>query len=220
MSIKTTMGKIVSSVKSVRTRAILSLGIVLGLTSVSTLAYWTDSASLASGAIQTGRLNLTLDGSENLTSQSGKLAIQTMIPGESVAASVKVERASNSIPFTYTATAQATGDAELVAALRFKVYAGDENASAPANGLRNQTCANESTQQPIFGGTDGASLATLTSLFNQPRATLATPTQVQSAVLTDTLCIRAILPIGTNNGAQNKTAAVNFTFTATQLGAP
>lgn len=45
-------------VTSVRVRAVLSLGIVLGLGSVSTLAYWTDTGTMTTGSIQAGTLDL------------------------------------------------------------------------------------------------------------------------------------------------------------------
>ena len=206
--------KMVASVKSVRTRALLSLGIVLGLTSVSTLAFWTDSAQLTTGTIQTAKLDLKLDGQDNVPT-STKLAIQSMIPGESVAATIGVQRVANTIAFTYSGSAQVTAANDLTEALRFKVFAGTANAQTVASGtgIRTQTC--DGTQ--LFGGADGAKLtAAATSLFSS-RAALATPLALPANDLTDNLCVQAILPTSTGNGAQNKTASVTLTFNAVQL---
>lgn len=213
MSEPTLFSRLVASVKSTRTRAVLSLGIVLGLTSVSTLAFWTDSATMASGTIQTARLDLKLDGQDSQPA-SGKLAISAMVPGESVAATVAVQRAANTIAFTYSASAAVAAGNELTEALRFKVFAGTAAAQAVnANGIRTQAC----TGTQVFGGADGAKLTTAaTSLFTG-RTALATPLALQSTDLTDNLCVQAILPGATDNGAQGKTASVNFTFNATQL---
>lgn len=214
MSIKMTMGKIVSSVKSVRTRAILSLGIVLGLASVSTLAYWTDSSSLTSGTIQTGKLDIKLDGADNLPN-SGKLALSAMIPGESVAATIAVQRAAGTIPFTYSVSGSVPAVNELTESLRFKLYAGTAGAQSTntTTGLRTQGCGG--TQ--IAGGTDGIKLVASSTSLVTGRTGLAA-LGLPAADLTDNLCVQAILPYnGTENAAQNKTTTVNLTFNATQL---
>ena len=214
MSESSKFTRIVAAVKSTRTRALLSLGIVLGLTSVSTLAFWTDSSQLTSGTIQTAKLDLKLDGADNLPS-STKLAISSMIPGESVAATISVQRAANTIAFTYSATAQVATANELTDALRFKVFTGTAGAvsTAAGTGIRTQTCGG--TQ--IFGDADGAKLTAAATTLVSARAALATPLALQGADLTDNLCVQAILPTSTGNGAQAKSATVNFTFNATQL---
>ena len=213
MSESSKFTRIVAAVKSTRTRALLSLGIVLGLTSVSTLAFWTDSSQLTSGTIQTAKLDLKLDGADNLPS-STKLAISAMIPGESVAATVAVQRAANTIAFTYSASAAVAAGNELTEALRFKVFAGTAAAqTVSGTGIRTQAC----TGTQVFGGTDGLKLTTAASTLFSGRAALATPLGLQSTDLADNLCVQAILPTATDNSAQGKSASVNFTFNATQL---
>ncbi len=206
--------KFVTVLKSTRTRALLSLGIVLGLTSVSTLAFWTDEAQLNTGTIQSGMLNLQIDGAENVPT-STKLAITSMIPGESVAATIRVDRASNSIPFTYSATAVTTNTNGLATALRFKVYTGGTagTVSTNANGIRTQACGG--TQ--VWGGTDGLAWNTSAAVITNRASTLST-TPVQAAVVSEDLCVQAILPATiTGTGAQSLSTAATLTFTATQL---
>ena len=48
---QSTTSRLVRTLRSTRTRAILSLGMVLGLTSDSTLSYWTYEAQLTTGTI-------------------------------------------------------------------------------------------------------------------------------------------------------------------------
>lgn len=208
-----TTGRILARVTSIRTRAVLSLGIVLGLASVSTLAFWTDSAQLTTGTIQTAKLDMRLDGADNQPT-SGKLAIANMIPGESVAATISVQRVANTIAFTYSASAAVATSNELTEALRFKLYSGTAGTAATSGtGVRTQPCGG--TQ--LWGGTDGLKLtATATSLISA-RTALATPLALSATEKADSLCVQAILPTATDNTAQGKSATVNFTFNATQL---
>lgn len=204
--------KFVTVLKSTRTRALLSLGIVLGLTSVSTLAFWTDEAQLSTASIQSGMLNLQLEGAENLPATT-KLAITGMIPGESVAATIRVDRAANSIPFTYGATAVTTSSNALATALRFKVYAaGSAGNVTTTNGLRTQTCGG--TQ--IWGGTAGLAWSPAANVITNRASALST-TPTQAGVVSENLCIQASLPSATGNDAQSLSTAATLTFTATQL---
>lgn len=198
--------------KSTRVRALLSLGIILGLTSVSTLAFWTDEATMSSGTIQSGTLDLKLDGADNLPSTT-KLAITNLVPGESVAATVNVQRPAGTVAFTYSVSGKVNEANELATGLRFKVFAGTAGApTTNANGIRTQTCGG--TQ--LAGGTDGVSLATATSLVSN-RTALATPSAAQPTAVTENLCIQAVLPSTAGNGTQARSATATFTFDATQL---
>lgn len=200
--------------RSARTRALLSLGIILGLTSVSTMAFWTDQAVLNSGPIQSGMLNLQLDGAENIPT-STKLAITNMIPGESVAATIRVDRASNSIPFTYSASAVTTNTNGLATALRFKVFTGGTAGavSTTATGIRTQPCSG--TQ--VSGGVDGIAWTSAVTVISNRASALST-TPIQAAVVSENLCVQAILPdVTAGTGAQSLSTAATLTFTATQL---
>ncbi|HRA07618.1 SipW-dependent-type signal peptide-containing protein [Microbacterium sp.] len=196
-----------------RIRAFLTLGIVLGLGSVSTLAYWTDTATISSGTIQSGSLNLQIDGEENVSS-STKLQIANMIPGESVAATIRVDRAPNSIPFTYGAQAVTANSNALATALRFKVYVGGTAGAVTTNGngVRSQGCGG--TQ--IWGGADGLTWTPQAAIITDRASALST-TPVQAGVVSEYLCVQAILPSATGTGAQSLSTSATLTFTATQL---
>jgi len=191
-------------VTSARTRAVLSLGIVLGLTSVSTLAYWTDTATMTTGTIQSGTLDLQLNG--NLSGQggtwnNGALALTNMVPGESIAVTIPVQRGAGTIGFSYTATATASGT--LAPHLRWTVTAG--TAGTPStSGLRTNTCS-------------GTALSSNVTLSAAAANVIPTARTLSGATMSENICVRVELPSGTGNAAQGTSATASFVFNATQL---
>ena len=132
---------------SVRIRALLSLGVVLGFGAVGTAAYWTDQATLAGTTFTAGTLDLKLDG--NLAGPGGSytktsLGITNLIPGESVAVTVSVQNAGT-VGFKYTAKAYNTGD--LSSGLRWTVVANStaSNSGTEAAGTRAGSCCGGTT---------------------------------------------------------------------------
>ena len=104
-----------------RVRALLALGVVVGLGSVTTGAYWTDDATVSGITISSGKLDLKVDGQDNVTGYTS-LNIANMVPGNTVAAVLTVSNAGT-VPFTYTATSTATNpdSKNLAGALTVKV---------------------------------------------------------------------------------------------------
>lgn len=182
--------------RSTRVRALLSLGIVLGFGAVGTLAYWTDSATLAGGTFTSGTLDIKLGGADNNPAAfSTSFAMTNMQPGSSKAATVLVQN-SGSLDFTYTATGIASGGT-LASLLEFKVVpAGVINGGAT-------DCAGTSS----YNATMAASSNVITANRPLPAAT------------SEAFCVVATLPTGTTTG-QNTSAAATFTFNAKQVGAP
>ncbi len=191
-------GRTLRGLRSRRTRALLSLGVVLGLGSVSTLAYWTDSATLTGGTFASGTIDLKLDSVDNNPSSfSTALAMSNMAPGQSKAVVVPVQN-NGSVSFTYVAAGISNNIAPnagiLASLLEFRVVPlGSVTGSSPT-----QTC----TGTPSFSG----SLGTSTSVITTAR-TLA-------PAASENVCIQATLPVGVTTG-QNNTANTVFTFTAT-----
>ncbi len=191
---------------SVRVRALLSLGVVLGLGSVSTMAYWTDTATMSTGSFTSGSLDLRLQG--NLAGQGGDwtnadLAMSKMIPGESVAVTVPVQRAGGSIGFRYGLSATATG--ALAPYLRWDVAAGTAGAAGTSgSGLRTQHCS-------------GAALSTANTLSGDA-VELVRDRALTGSAMSETLCLRVELPASAGNAAQAKSATASFVFDATQIG--
>lgn len=201
--------RLVAAVRSRRGRALLSLGMALGLTSVNTLAYWTDQAQMSGGTIQSGSLDLLiLDG--QLAGQGGSvanpaMATTAMIPGESFAFTVPVQRRANTAGFALTATATAAGT--LASHVQWAVFEGSAGTqSTNANGLRTTTCS----------GTQLSNGVTLGSTA-QPVIASASAVNFGGPVFSKNICVRVTLPSTASNAAQGLTATATFTFTASQL---
>jgi predicted ribosomally synthesized peptide with SipW-like signal peptide len=194
---------------------VLSLGIVAGLGAVGTLAYWTDDATITSGSFSSGTLDVTLnDELAGPANNGGTIAdtgftLSDMIPGESMARTVKVANAG-SIGLTYTAKAFNTGG--LSPGLRWTVVAGSTagNSGSPAAGNRTGSCSpGETTASNVTLGTsEGAA------------STVVAPTRSILVESFENVCVIAKLESGAANALQGTSASATFIFNATQVGAP
>ena len=93
---------------SVRVRALLSLGVALGIGAVGTFAYWTDDVVISGTSFTAGTLDLQVNGSDPLTAYT-TLNITNGVPGNSNAGVLTI-RNNGLAPLKYTATAAATDD--------------------------------------------------------------------------------------------------------------
>ena len=192
-----------------RVRAVLTVGLLVGIGAAGTQAFWTDSATLSSSPITSGRLDLMLDGA--LTGQGGtytktSFAIADMIPGEATATSFPVAN-GGSVALTYTATATASG--LLPSQMTFQFYLGGTatNTGTAAAGNRNGTCTG--TLQTGAPGT----------LTSTPQAVI-TPLRQLNAGSQETICIVARLQATAGNAVQGLTTTAELQFSAERLGAP
>lgn len=203
-----TRSRFVTAVASRRVRALLGTSMALGLTSVNTLAYWTDEAQLATGTIQSGSLDLLIDG--QLAGQGGSvtrsaISASSMIPGESFAFTVPVQRQANTAGFSLSATGTAAGP--LAAHLQWSVSEGMAGTQATnANGLRSNAC----------GGTQLSNNLAL-GATPQPVIPASSPVNLGGPTLNKNLCIRVSLPSTASNVAQSTSATATLTLTASQL---
>ncbi|MEV7396589.1 TasA family protein [Aeromicrobium sp. NPDC092404] len=177
----------------------LSLGVVLGFGAVGTLAYWTDSATLAGGTFTAGNLDIKLGspapGVDNDPAAfTTDFAMTNMQPGDSKAAVVAVRNAG-SLDFTYTATGTAPG--ALNSTLVFRVV--------PGGTVSGGTCTG-GTQ--TFNGSLGAG-NTAVIATNRPLASSAS----------ENFCVSASIPAAATTG-QGQSTTASFTFNAKQVGAP
>lgn len=171
-----------------RARAIMSIGIVLGLGAVGTLAAWTDSATATSGAFTTGSIEIKLNGNRP-TYAFTSLTKTSMMPNDSVTATLPVQNTGGA-NFKYTMEAKATGEALLAPFLKVSVYA-------------NTTCTSTALAGPLALSTTAS-----TPLITVGRELAATNG-------TETLCLKVTLDPAATTGVQNKTVNVDFQFTAT-----
>ena len=200
-----------------RVRALLSLGIVAGFGAVGTLAFWTDDATITSSSFSAGRLDVTLNdqlaGAANNggTTSDATFTLADMIPGESIARTVKVGNAGT-VGLTYTAKAWNSGT--LASGLRWTVVAGATagNSGTLAAGNRTGTCtAGTTTATNVMLETTAG---TATTVITPKRTITAT------APIFENVCVIATLHSGAGNALQGTSASATFTFNGTQLGAP
>ncbi|CCQ14925.1 putative uncharacterized protein [Rhodococcus sp. AW25M09] len=111
---------------SARARAIMSIGIVLGLGAVGTLASWSDSATATSGVFTTGKIDIKLG---NPAEDNDPLAFKTsmkkvdLFPNDTRSANLIVSN-SGSVGFTYSIMATVISTTGLGTLLNSSVYLG------------------------------------------------------------------------------------------------
>jgi predicted ribosomally synthesized peptide with SipW-like signal peptide len=184
---------------------VLSLGLVVGLGAINTMAYWSDTETVTAGTFSAGVLDLKING-QNSVDLSSTFKLAEMVPGESVAAHVTVQNpAPSTVAFTYPAPGLASG--ALAPYLNFEVKLGGTSSNGPVSGLRTGTCTGTST---------GAAQTWSTSKTVIP----ASPVQQLAVAGTQTVCVVVTLATSAPNGAQGTSGSAVLTFTAAQLGAP
>ena len=205
---------------SVQVRLLLCLGVFAIPAGVGTMAYWTDTATIQGGTIESGTLDLTVGASvedsghlpgEGGTFEYSQLTIGNLIPGESIARPFVV-RNSGSVGFTYNATV-ATENNELVSGadgLMVEVYvdATADNNGTEADGNRSGSCT---------GGSLVRSQAVSTSTSS---VDLHTIDQNLAADATRTYCARVVLPAAAPNALQGRATSLIIALDAQQQGAP
>jgi len=186
---------------SARTRAALSLGVVLAVGVTGTFAYWTDSVTVGGTTFTSGTIDLKIKDAggtfQDAVSGYTSLTLTTMVPGNTTAGLVVIKNSGN-VPMKYTALTTATnGDNKgLRAALTVKVT-GDLGVTGTSPAA---TCG-------------GAALPNTTSTLNTG---LLTTGRLLAAGASETLCVQVTLPAGvTDPLLQNATTNVDFTFTGT-----
>lgn len=179
--------------RSMRIRALLAAGMVLGLGAVGTLAAWTDE-STATATFSAGTLDLKLgtlpEGTFTDTVALTTLDMPAMYPGVSNAGMVSVSN-SGTVPLAYTLAGTATGD--LGAALTVSVYSG----GTATNNANTGSCSGT-----LVGTADLPLIGTLISTQ-----------QSLAASSVESLCLLVKLPSTAPNSLQGTTSTATFTFT-------
>jgi predicted ribosomally synthesized peptide with SipW-like signal peptide len=181
-----------ASARSVRIRALLSVGMVLGLGAVGTLAAWTDE-STATATFSAGTLDLKLgtlpEGPFTDTVALTSLNMSAMYPGASKAGMVTVSN-SGTVPLAYTLAGTGTGT--LGTGLKVSVYAGG-------------TATNV--------GTTGTCSGTLLGTADLPLiGTLISSARSLPAASSESLCLLVKLPTTAASALQGTTSTATFTF--------
>lgn len=188
-----------SVITGTRTRAVLSLGIVLGLGAVGTLAAWTDSATATSSKFSAGTILLHANDTHE-TSTMTSLAMGNMKPGDSVAGMLPIEN-RGTVDFSYTALATTSADLVLAPNLKVAAYSSAtvSNSAVAAGKICSGTLINPAVSL--------APTPTSRTMISTPR-----PLVVGGS---ESICIQVTLDSSTvKPSSQGKSAVVNFLFTA------
>lgn len=198
-----------SRLTSRRTRAAVALGAILSFGAIGTMAYWTDEATMTTGTIQAGTLDIRLLNSATLVGQGGtwhnaNFTAANLLPGESVAFSFPA-RNDGTAPFRFTATGAATG--ALAPGLRFTVTHG----SSTANNQGSAAAGNRA-------GTCGANTVASSNLTYSasPTTAISSPGVLLPPGNLTTVCIIVAFDSSASNALQGTTATTTFVFNAVQ----
>lgn len=176
-----------------RTRALLSLGLLVGMGAVATSAYWTEQVSITGTAVQSGALHIDLASNNKVKPETYSwtgLSLSNMAPSTSRAAVLPVTNNSRgAVTFSYRIQASATG--ALGAALQVTVRRG-----GTSNGT---TCS---------GGTLIGSANAALNGFDQAAGANLAPTQAHA------LCVQVTRPAV---APASSTSNLTFTFPASQV---
>ncbi|MCW2750340.1 MAG: hypothetical protein JWR83_1450 [Aeromicrobium sp.] len=188
--------------RSGRVRALLSLGIALGLGAAGTFAFWTDDVVISGSSFTAGTLDLQVNNADSYTTTT--LAMSAMVPGNS-SAQILTLKNNGTAPLKYTMTGGLTGtDAaayNTAAALRLTVtVAGTITGSG-----NSATCS---------AGT--ATLVSAVALTNVTTTGLIVTRQGPLAAAgTQALCFQVTFDAAASTTLQGKTATATFTATGT-----
>ena len=185
-----------------RIRAVLALGMVLGLSSVGTAASWTDAVQVTGTTFTSGTIDLKVNELQAVTSTT--LSLTDMVPGATSADILRV-RNGGTAALTYTISGGLGGtDGSAFAsagAVLLSIYA-----NATKTGAGNAvTC------------TGGSALVTNQSLTSSTGTTLVGTAQgpVAAGAQGAPLCFQVTFAAAAPSSLQSKAATASFTFTGT-----
>lgn len=191
---------------SARARAVLSCGLLLGFSTVSTLAYWTDSATLTSSTFTAGSMDLQFDtsGAVGLGTNYAKPAMtfSGLAPSEQKAFNLDVKNVGNPA-FRWRATvAQGTTSAWtfVSAPLTVRLYAGRATAD---------------TTYPQQDSCTGAALGPAQAVDTTEKSVIDVPQDLAGSG-TQQICIVVGLASTATNANQGKSGSIEIDFVAEQ----
>lgn len=188
-----------------RLRALLGLGVALGLGAVGTFAYWTDDVAISGSTFTAGTLDLQVNNADSYATTT--LGMGAMVPGSSSAEVLTVKN-NGTAPLKYTMTGYLTG-----------THAADYNTAA-ANGLllTISVGGTRTASGSNFTCTGGTVIVNAVPLTNTPGTAIITPRRPAAAMAqnaTEALCFQVKLADGASTSLQGKTATATFTATGT-----
>lgn len=197
-----------------RTRALLSLGVVLVLGAVGTSAFWTDTATVNAGTVTSGTMDLQLQVPRSTTiwevvGTGGSvtdttLAVGNLAPGESQAFNLAARNVGQPT-FTYTALVAQAGTWTFVNnPIQVRFFAG---ATARAS---------NTSAYPRTGTCSGTALGT-GPVTVTPESSLVIPARTLASGASEQLCLVVSMVLAAANDNQGRTGSLRLDFSATQV---
>jgi predicted ribosomally synthesized peptide with SipW-like signal peptide len=189
--------------RSTRSRALLSLGVVVALSASGTFALWNDSVVVTGTTISTGSIDIVVNADTDDVVNFATMNVSALLPGQTTAGMITVNNAGLS-PLTYYATQTITGTTFPAATLTVKMT--NAAATSPAGGGLGATCGGTTYSTGVAGGfVTGDFIGSLAT--QRPLAVGAT----------ENFCVQATLSLTADQTLYSaKTTNVALTFTATQ----
>ena len=187
-----------SSLLSLKLRAVLALGLLLGIGASATGAFWTQTVAVPTTTFTSGTIDLQLNNASGTYAFTG-LALADMLPGNSYAAMIPVQNKSQYAKLRYTMDARATGT--LGSALTVSVFAGGTASNSSFAG----TCSGTALGSAVTMAS--ADQTVVTSTVTDARPAIA-------AAGSESLCIRVELPVGAASTLAGQSTQATFTFRA------
>lgn len=186
-------------------RGVLALGILVGLAPTGTMASWRVTTVLSPASFVTNNLDLRLRDAATTVGPGGSFALATLapsdlVPGESVAVAVPV-RNDGGAPFTWSASATATGG--LASALKFTTYVGG-------------TATNSTSLLDVRSGSCSGTASTTNRTLSGTATTVVATQPALAAGSNVSVCVLLLLPATAATAAAGTSAAITYSFSATQ----
>jgi predicted ribosomally synthesized peptide with SipW-like signal peptide len=183
----------------VRVRALLSLGVALGIGSVGTFASWTDDVTITGTTFTAGTLDLQVNNVDSYATTS--LSMPAMVPGNTSAEILTVKN-NGTVPAKYTLTGGLTG-----------TYAADYNTAGATGLLLTIRLGGTKSGTTCTGGTALVSDQPLTNTTTTTILAKRPTSALTAAGGNEVLCFQVKLADTAPSSLQGK--AVTATFTAT-----
>ncbi|ALE05175.1 hypothetical protein AL755_06265 [Arthrobacter sp. ERGS1:01] len=182
--------------RAMQVKALLSMGVLVGLGAVSTLAAWTGSAT-ATSSISAGTVSLGAGATAGSVSASYPMLTSTnWYPGMVEAAAVVVKNTGSiAAPYSIAGSVAETGAGALGNGLNVVVSTGTLTGTPPAT-----TCTGGTVLMTKAAGAAFPTAVTRPSL---------------NAGASEALCVQYTLPTTAPNTLQSAATALTLTFTAT-----
>ena len=184
--------------RSMRLRAILTLGVFALPLGMGTLAFWTDSVSVTGATFTGGTLDLSVSGGDPVASAS--LAMSTAVPGSTSAEVLTVQNVGN-VPLKFSLTGGVSGGAaaEMAPYLNLSIRQGGTKSGT--------TCINGTEIYNAALTTDTATNFIAPASAHQLDATTGTTTE--------SLCFQVTFGAGAPSSLQGSSTTATITFLGT-----